>query len=204
MKAKFILSACIILFIGVMTLDAQMIERTDAMWVRTVPEGTITLDGVLDEPEWDQAETWVIRYGEDAGMPYSGWRSEGGVPTTDSTHAILRFLVEGDYLYLGATVYDKSIGGSADWAHWDVLLMNIPDRLSPERPTPPGEYMYGWWYPQADTALPAGLGPRFHRQMGSMGVYRTPYRGTNRGMGCGDDRAGAVKRRLGRGYQLYG
>jgi hypothetical protein len=161
MKAKFILSACIILFIGVMTLDAQMIERTDAMWVRTVPEGTITLDGVLDEPEWDQAETWVIRYGEDAGMPYSGWRSEGGVPTTDSTHAILRFLVEGDYLYLGATVYDKSIGGSADWAHWDVLLMNIPDRLSPERPTPPGEYMYGWWYPQADTALPAGLGPRF-------------------------------------------
>jgi len=160
MKYSAIILAFLLLVIGSQS-HAQMIERTDAMWARTVPEGTITMDGVLDEPEWEQAETWVIRYGESAGMPYSGWRSEGGVVAMDSTHAILKFLVEGKYLYLGAIVYDKSIGGSADWAHWDAFLMNIPDRSVPDRPTPPGEYMYGWWYPQADTALPAGQGPRF-------------------------------------------
>jgi hypothetical protein len=160
MKYSVIIVACLMIVIG-SQMNAQMIERTDAIWARTVPEGTITMDGVLDEPAWEQAETWEIRYGENAGMPYSGWRTEGGVPTTDSTHAIIKFLVEGKYLYLGAVVYDKSIGGSSDWAHWDALLMNIPDRSVPDRPTPPGEYFYTWWYPQADTALPAGLGPRF-------------------------------------------
>ena len=160
MKFNSILVTILFLFVCSQS-DAQMIERTDAMWARTVTEGTITMDGVLDEPAWENAESWIMIYGQDAGIPNSGWGVEGGVETSDSTYAILRFLVEGKYLYMGATIYDQSIGGSSDWARWDGLLMNIPDRTVPGRPTPPGEYFYAWWYPQAATALPAGLGPRF-------------------------------------------
>ena len=157
-------SAIILAFLMVIVgsqVHAQMIERTDAIWARTVPEGTITMDGVLDEPEWEQAETWVLIYGEDAGIPNSGWRVEGDEETIDSTYAILRFLVDGDYLYMGATIYDQSIGGSPDWARWDGLLMNIPNRVVPDRPTPPVEYFYAWWDTLESPTLEPGGKPKF-------------------------------------------
>jgi len=161
MKSKVIILSLLVTCFFFTALDAQMIERTDAIWARTVPEGTITLDGNLDEPAWENAETWVLRYGEDSGIPTSGWGVEGGVETTDSTHAILKFLVEGPYLYMGAIIYDQSIGGSPDWARWDGMLMNIPDRSVPNRPTPPVEYFYAWWDTLGSPTLEPGGKPQF-------------------------------------------
>ena len=47
----------------------------NSIWARTAFD-PITLDGVLNEPEWAQAETHVIEYAVDAGMPGSGWKTE--------------------------------------------------------------------------------------------------------------------------------
>jgi hypothetical protein len=164
MTRKLLLSLFLLLVTGSLIASAQMIDRTDAIWARTVPPGTLTLDGILDEPAWEVAESLLIVYGEDAGMPGSGWRPEGGiVDPFDPTHAVLKLLVEGDYLYMGLVVSDSSIGGSKDWARWDAVLMNIRDRLSPNRPTPAVEYFYTWWGPDwydTTTTLP-GEGPQY-------------------------------------------
>ena len=66
--------------------------------------GRITLDGVLDEAAWAQAETKVIEYAEDAGIPGSGWKFEAGWEPVDPTYATLKFLVVGNQLYMGAVV----------------------------------------------------------------------------------------------------
>jgi hypothetical protein len=164
MKSKLILALFLLCTMGTLIVSAQMTERTDAIWARTVPPGTLTLDGVLDEPAWAVAESLIIVYGEDAGMPGSGWRPEGGeVDPSDPTNAVLKLLVEDDYLYMGLVVSDSSIGGSQDWATWDAVLMNIRDRLSPNRPTPAVEYFYTWWGPDwydTTTTLP-GEGPQY-------------------------------------------
>jgi hypothetical protein len=125
---------------------AQAPPRTDAIWARNVGSATITLDGNLNEPAWATAETWRIKYRVDSGAPGSGWKDEGGFPTTDSTNVLLRFLVKGNQLYLGATVPDKSIGGSGQFNRFDGFLMAIKDRLASGFPKPPAEYLYSWWY----------------------------------------------------------
>jgi hypothetical protein len=153
------LLVAIVLFASALPASAQ-IDRTDAIWARNVPIDLITIDGVLDEAVWANAETHRIQYGADNGMPGSGWRIEGGGEPEDPTDATVRFLVSGEYLYIGIEVNDKSVGGSHDWARWDAVFMQIKDRASENRPTPAMEAIYGWWYPQADGTLEAGLGPR--------------------------------------------
>ena len=37
---------------------AQYAPRQDVIWARTVPAGTITMDGVLNEAAWAQAESF--------------------------------------------------------------------------------------------------------------------------------------------------
>ncbi len=67
--------------------------------------GRITLDGVLNEAAWAQAESRVIEYGQDAG--HSRQRLEDprpAGPPVDPTHATLKFLVHGNQLYMGAEV----------------------------------------------------------------------------------------------------
>jgi hypothetical protein len=134
--------------------------RTDAIWARTAPGGSITLDGNLNEPVWATAESWRVHYRYDQnnpvtgtqGMPGSGWKDEGGFPptmsTNDSTNATLKFLVIGNQLYLGATVPDKSIGGGGGFNYFDGFLMGLKDHLAPGFPKPINEYLYSWWYPR--------------------------------------------------------
>src|SRR6266487_2562777 len=93
--------------------------RTDAIWARSTAGAAITLDGVLNEPAWAKAESWTVRYRADNGIPGSGWKDEAGFPTTDSTKALIKFLVVGNRLYMGATVPDKSIGGSGTFNLFD-------------------------------------------------------------------------------------
>ena len=137
--------------------------RVDVIWARTTAGAHITLDGVLDEPAWAKAESLVIRYGRENGIPGSGYKLESTTSfSTDSTYAVLKFLVDGNQLYLGATVRDSSIGGSVNFNQFDGLLMALKDHSLGAYPAPPQEYFYSWWYP-FDTTLSnqVGIGPCF-------------------------------------------
>lgn len=149
----------------------------DYIWARSTNGAHITLDGKLDEPAWSKAETKIIQYGVDNGYPGSGYKIEGGTLPNDPTFATLKFLVDGNYLYLGAVINDKSIGGSVDFNREDGLLMMIMDHTSPNRPTPPLEHYYSWWYP-LDTlgAATPGRMPAFRGAWATeaAGAPRTP------------------------------
>lgn len=141
--------------------------RADVIWARKAP-GPITLDGVLNEAAWSAAESKTLRYRIDAGIPGSGWKDEAGFAASDSTKAILKFLVVGNQLYLGATVPDKSIGGSGQFNRFDGFLMALKDHASLGFPKPPAEYFYSWWYPHqsgdvnpCDPDSTPGLPPTF-------------------------------------------
>ena len=148
--------------------------RKDAIWARTVPTGTITLDGKLSEAAWSQTDSMVLVYGQDFADPTSGYRDESGMATpnavNDPTTATVKFLVMGDSLYMALICKDNSIGGGP-WAHFDAFLGNIKNKSSANRPVPPFEIFYGWvaegW---ADTTTAfVGSGPGFFGQAGNSG-----------------------------------
>ena len=128
--------------------------------------GTITLDGKLDESGWAKAESKVLVFGKDNGIPGSGWKIEGGFLPTDSTKATIKLLTYENQLYLGAVIPDKSIGGSPDFNRFDGLLMAIKDHANGMFPKPPAEYLYSWWFPDSLTLTP-GVLPDFR---GSWGI----------------------------------
>jgi len=127
-------------------------QRLDALWARSTAGQHITLDGVMDEPAWATADSIVIRYGQISAIPGSGWKEEGGKLAKDSTVAVLKFLVDGNQLYMGVNVLDQSIGGSVDFNREDGFLMAIKDHSAGIQPAPPVEFFYAWWYP-VDTVL---------------------------------------------------
>ncbi len=146
----------------VLTAFAQGPEpREDVIWARFALE-PITLDGILDEPAWAQAETKVIEYAQDSGIPGSGWKVESGafIPS-DPTYATLKFLAFENQLYLGAVVQDTYVGGSLDFNRFDGFLMAIKDHLDPFAPKPPAEYFYAWWFPEDEDPQPPGQDPAF-------------------------------------------
>jgi len=122
-------------------------KRLDAIWARSTNGSPITLDGVLNEPEWALAESVLVRYGYDNGIPGSGFQYEGGKIVKDSTYAVLKFLTVGNHLYVAATVRDSSTGGDVDFNRVDGFLMQMKDHTTGARPAPPREYMYSWWSP---------------------------------------------------------
>ena len=146
---------------AVATATAQP-PRVDAIWARSTAGAHITLDGILNEPAWALAESVTVGYLVENGIPGSGWKEEGGKLAKDPTRATIRFLVDGNQLYLAFSVPDSSIGGSVDFNRFDGLLMAIKDHTVAARPAPPAEYLYSWWYP-IDTTLAntAGTGPCF-------------------------------------------
>jgi hypothetical protein len=128
----------------------QTLKRQDAIWARTAPPNSITVDGKLDEPAWAKAESVVVYYGKSSGIPGSGWKDESGVKPSDPTRAVLKFLVSGNNLYIGAIVPDSSVGGGL-FNMFDGFLMNMRDHAKSRRdpaghyfPAPPFEYFYGW------------------------------------------------------------
>ncbi|HCY75840.1 MAG TPA: hypothetical protein DHV28_07945 [Ignavibacteriales bacterium] len=143
---------------------AQFAPRQDAVWARTVPAGTITMDGVLNEAAWSQAESFEINYGQNGPLPTSGWRAEFQEDAvTDPTHATVKFLVSSDnQLWLAFDIPDSSIGGNNTWARWDGILMNMKDKadLDPNITIPKAvEYFYTWWiadFPFASTPIVGG------------------------------------------------
>lgn len=122
-------------------------QRYDSMWARSTNGAPLTLDGYMNEPQWAQAESVLVRYPFDNGIPGSGWKDEGGFPATDRTYAVFRFLTVGDQLWMAATVRDSSIGGSKDFNRFDGLLMSIKNHGNGSRPATPGEHFISWWIP---------------------------------------------------------
>ncbi len=146
--------------------------RQDVIWARTTAGAHITLDGKLNEPEWAKAESLTVRYKQENGIPGSGWKDEGGFPASDKTYATIKFLVVGDSLFMGAVVRDSSIGGSDTFNRFDGLLMGLKDHSGLDRPAPPAEYLYSWWYPvesgePAATASSVGKMPNFKGKFGT-------------------------------------
>jgi len=147
---------------------AQYPVRQDVVWARTAPAGSITMDGVLDEPEWSAAESITLIYEETGLLPTSGWRAEFQPEAiTDPTHATIKFLVTSDnQLWLGFEIPDSSVGGTQDWARWDAILMGLKDKVNLDpliNFAAPIEYFYTWWisgFPFQNTPVVGG-GPYF-------------------------------------------
>lgn len=136
-------------------------QRQDAIWARR-SLAPITLDGVLNEPAWARAESVIVRYGVDTGLPGSGFKIEGGLATpTDSTFAKLKFLTFGNQIYLAAVVRDSSVGGSAGFNRFDGFLMSVKNHAAAGFPKGPAEYLYSWWYPTQPDPQPPGQAPSF-------------------------------------------
>jgi hypothetical protein len=130
--------------------------RQDVIWARSTNGAPITLDGVLDEPAWAQAESRVVRYGRaiDNGVPGSGSKEEGGLLTKDSTFATIKFLVVGNQLYMGAVVSDSSVGGGREFNRYDGFLMGLKDHSAIGHPAPVAEYLYSFWYQDSANGNP--------------------------------------------------
>ncbi len=149
------------LFVFAASAFAQ-IPREDAVWARTTDGAAITLDGILDEAVWAQAESVTIKWGESAGIPGSGWKAEVGFLPVDPTDATVKFLVDGDDLYMAFIVPDSSVGGGPDFNRFDGLLMAIKNHEDTlVAPKPPGEYFYSWWYQDCPDSMAPGKDPGF-------------------------------------------
>ena len=146
-------------FAAATPLHAQ--QRKDVIWARNTTPGAITLNGVLSEPAWATAESLTIQWAVDAGVPGSGWKPEGGGLPTNPTNAKIKFLRDGNLLYMAAIVEDNSIGGSELFNRFDGFLMGIQDHTVLGRPTIPMEHFYSWWWPNDATPRAVGKQPSF-------------------------------------------
>ncbi len=141
---------------------AQYHEREDVIWARLLDGETITMDGVLDEPAWSKAESLLVWYGSNTGLPQSGYVGEfQPASIKDSLKATVKFLADPPYLWMAFDIPDSSIGGTADWARWDAILMSIKDHASSSRPTLANEYFFTWWYANNADKVHPGTPPRF-------------------------------------------
>ena len=96
-------SLILILILALAVAAFAQPPREDAIWAR-MAQGALTLDGVLDEADWAFAETWVVEFGANAGVPGSGWKAEAGWPASDPTYAVFRFLASGDDVWMAVEV----------------------------------------------------------------------------------------------------
>jgi len=122
--------------------------RPDAIWARSTNGQAITLDGNLNEPAWAVADSIIIGFRTDSGVPGSGYQFEGGRVPSDSNFAVLKFLTVGNQLYMGARVKDKSIGGGPLFNRFDGFIMDLKDHSVPTSPKPVAEYTWTWWNDQ--------------------------------------------------------
>ena len=126
--------ALICLAVGlVSTAFAQPVRNNDdIIWARDVAGAELTLDGELSEDVWQQAETIPLIWDDDfRPEPGSGQRVDGSfTPASppDPNNGIVYILRDGNTLWLGAEVQDKSIGGQEGFFNFDGLIMNILDR----------------------------------------------------------------------------
>ncbi|MFN0151160.1 MAG: T9SS type A sorting domain-containing protein [bacterium] len=163
MNTRFAMSVAFVLALASALPAEAQAPRKDVFWARSTNGAPITLDGVLNEPAWAQAESMTVRWSEDNGIPGSGWKLEVGLLPQDATRAKIKLLTVGNQLYMAASVPDSSIGGGLTFNRFDGFLMAIKDHASTGSPKPPAEYLYSWWWldcpdPSAPGKLPGFIG----------------------------------------------
>ena len=180
---KITLLAFAIMFLSHSLIFAQFAPRQDAIWARYVPAGTITMDGVLDETAWAQADSITITYGQPGLLPTSGYKKEtdgGPGVVTDPTNATIKFLVDSNnQLWLAFDIPDSSIGGNDIWPKFDAVLMSVKNKLQLDGSSfmaSPAEIFYTFYTKSLPDSTPVvGSVPRI---VGSYGNYdgspRTP------------------------------
>jgi len=173
---KLALLVFTILFLSHSLIFAQFTPRQDALWAIYVPAGTITMDGILDEAAWGQAESITITYGQPGLLPTSGYKKEtdgGPGVVTDPTDATIKFLVASDnQLWLAFDIPDSSIGGNDIWPKFDAILMSVKNKLQLDGSSlmaSPAEIFYTYWTKSLPDSTPVvGSLPRI---VGSYGSY---------------------------------
>ena len=135
MNTRRLLLLLLVSLLVVTAAFAQFTPRKDYVWARNVLGAQITLDGILNESVWAQAESVVVQYGTSDGMPGSGWKimNGSGVPG-DPANAVIKFLADKvtNTLYVAVTSHDSSIGGGG-WENSDGILggfYNLNQRAS--------------------------------------------------------------------------
>ena len=135
MKRTAITLSMLVLLVGPVTttVQAQPVRNgLDVVWARDVEGATMTLDGSLDEAAWQQAEMIVLQWTGNHPLPGSGQRTEIA-PTlaepSDPNDGVIYLLRDGNTIWLGAEVQDKSVGGATGLWGMDGLIINILDRL---------------------------------------------------------------------------
>ncbi|HEX7072218.1 MAG TPA: hypothetical protein VF190_15505, partial [Rhodothermales bacterium] len=112
--------------------QAQPVRNgVDIIWAKDVAGATMTLDGVLDEAVWQQAETIPLVWNGEHPAPGSGQKVEGTpnlAEPSDPNDGTIYILRDGNTLWLAAEVNDASVGGSTGLWNMDGLIMNILDR----------------------------------------------------------------------------
>lgn len=148
---RFIRTTLLVLLAGyAVCAYGQMRKRTDAVWARIVPPGTITFDGKLDEAAWAQADSVVIKFDSSNTdvIPGSGWKMERSGSSwngkvTDPTNATVKFLIQGNELIVGVFARDSSVGGGL-FNECDGVNMNLRNHISGATPASPHEFGFMW------------------------------------------------------------
>jgi len=142
-------------------------DYRDVIWARDIGTADITVDGALNEPVWDSAESYRILWNGDHPGPGSGqWfidNSGGLLDPSDPTDATARFLRKGNELYISIDANDQSIGGQRGFFAGDGVMMTLIRKSDrPETFTDRDDYFessavrmemfYGWQHSRDTTA----------------------------------------------------
>src|SRR5256885_8620528 len=83
MKARVAVCGFLFVLLASPHPAGAQLARTDAIWARSAPPGSITLDGNLNEPVLAAAESWRIHYAYDVDHPVTGTMGISGSCWTD-------------------------------------------------------------------------------------------------------------------------
>lgn len=126
-----------ILALLALPLAAQAQVPQSTIYARDVGGATMTLDGVLSESVWQQAEKITLKWNEETGGYSSGQQIEsigGAQPVllepSDPIDATIHILRDGNMLWLGIDAKDKSIGGNTGFFPWDGVIIAMQNRMT--------------------------------------------------------------------------
>lgn len=122
-----------LLLFGVAAGPAQaQVDRNgqDVIWARDIDGATITLDGVLDEEVWQQAEFVRVTLNNDTFYtPGGGWASDrDDIVPSDPVDATVHYLRDGNTLYIAVDAKDASIGGRRNFFQMDGIVISLLDK----------------------------------------------------------------------------